>query len=59
MRIEVELPQDQAWALAVFLKRMGWSDYRPLAVNEPEAWEMWEAGEKLRAALAEKGIAPR
>jgi len=28
-------------------------------VNEPEAWEMWEAGEKLRAALAEKGIAPR
>ncbi len=33
--------------------------YRALAVDEQEAYEMVDAGEKVRAALADKGIAPR
>lgn len=57
--IEVELPDDLAIALAEFLKRVGYNDYRTLAVNQQEAYEMLDAGEKVRAALAVKGYAPR
>ena len=57
--ITVELPDSLAWALAEFLKRAGYSDYRALAVNEQEAYAMRDAGEKVRAALADQGIAPR
>ncbi len=59
MRIEVEWTDGQAWALAEFLKRAGYRDCRELAVDEEEAWTMLEAGECLRVALAEKGMAPR
>jgi len=59
MIVQVEWPDGQAWAFAEFLKRAGYSDYRPLAVDEQEARTMQEAGEALRAALAENGIAPR
>lgn len=59
MILELELPDDAAWAFAEFLKRAGYSDYRQLALNEQEAYEMQDAGEKVRAALAEKGYAPR
>jgi hypothetical protein len=59
MVIDVEWPDDVAWAFAEFLKRAGYSDYRSLAVSDQEAYAMREAGEKLREALAEKGIAPR
>ncbi|CUI02847.1 hypothetical protein BN2497_11625 [Janthinobacterium sp. CG23_2] len=59
MNINVELPDDLAWALAQFLKRVGYNDYRALAVDEQEAYEMVDAGEKVRAALADQGIAPR
>ena len=59
MSIEVELPDELAWAFAAFLKRAGYSDYRVLAASEQEAYDMQCAGEKVRAALAEKGIAPR
>ncbi len=59
MMIEVELPMDAAWAFAEFLKRAGHSDYRALAANEQEAFDMRDAGEKVRAALAARGIAPR
>ncbi|KQV53624.1 MULTISPECIES: hypothetical protein [unclassified Duganella] len=57
--IEVELPDDQALALAQFLKRVGYNDYRELAVDQQQAYEMVDAGEKVRAALADKGYAPR
>ena len=59
MTIDVELSDELAWAFAEFLKRAGYSDYRQLAVDEQEAYAMRDAGEKVRAALAEKGIAPR
>jgi hypothetical protein len=57
--IITELPDDEAWALAEFLKRAGYSDYRQLAANEQEAYAMQYAGEMLRKSLAEQGIAPR
>ncbi len=59
MMLELELPDELAWAFAEFLKRAGYSDYRALAANEQEAFDMRNAGEKVRTALAEKGIAPR
>ena len=59
MNVQVELNRDQAWALAQFLKRVGYSDYRNLAVDADEAYVMVDAGERVRKALAESGIAPR
>ena len=59
VRIEVELSPEQAEAFAQFLKRVGLSDYRDLAQHENESYEMLYAGEKVRAALAEIGFAPR
>ena len=57
--IQVELPDEEAWALAQLLKRVGLDDYRQRAVDDVEAWAMLQAGEKVRAALAEAGYAPR
>ena len=59
MMIEVEWADELAWAFAEFLKRAGIGDYRALAASEQEAFDMQAAAEKLRTALAEKGIAPR
>lgn len=59
MMIDVELPDELAWALAQFLKRAGYSDYRTLAASEQEACDIQEAGERIRTALAEQGCAPR
>ena len=57
--IQVELPDEQAWALAQLLKRVCLDDYRQRAADDAEAWAMLQAGEKVRAALAEAGYAPR
>ena len=59
VELRVELNTDQAWALAQFLKRVGYSDYRSLAVDADEAYVMVGAGELIRKALAESGVAPR
>lgn len=57
--ITTELPDDEAWAFAEFLKRAGYSDYRQRAANAQEAYDIQEAAEKIRTALAEQGCAPR
>lgn len=59
LNLEMDLDETLASAFAQFLKRAGYSDYRALAANEQEAYDMQEAAEKLRTALAERGIAPR
>ena len=59
VEIHLELPAEQAWALAEFLKRAGYSDYRTLAASEQEAYAMRDAGDKIRAALTAQGCAPR
>lgn len=57
--LHAELPDEQALALAQFLKRVGLDVYRQCAVDEQEAYAMQEAGDTLRRALAEQGYAPR
>lgn len=54
-----EMPEDQAWALAQFVKRVGWQEIRQNAANEGEAYDMRDAIEKLQKALAEAGYNPR
>lgn len=55
----LELLPDEAWALAQFVKRAGYSDFRALAADDAEAWAMRDAAERLRRALADQGSAPR
>jgi hypothetical protein len=57
--ITIALPLDQAWAFAQFLKRTGHSDYLHWTKDSDEAYQMLTAGEKIRIALAEAGVAPR
>jgi hypothetical protein len=59
IRVSVELPEEEAWAFAQFLKRAGYTDYRGQAIDENEACRMRDAGERLREALAGAGVAPR
>jgi hypothetical protein len=57
--IHLELTDDEAAALAQFLKRAGHGIYSQCAIDEREAYDMLFAGEKLRRALVEQGYAPR
>jgi len=57
--VSVTLPAGEAWALAEFVKRAGYSDYRALAVDADEATAMQDAALRLRIALAAAGYAPR
>jgi hypothetical protein len=57
--ITLYLSDEQAWALAQFLKRAGFDDYRRLAVDNDEAYVMRDVGEVVRAHLALAGYAPR
>ena len=59
VRVFAELPKDEAWALAQFLKRAGYTDYRQLAQTDAEADAMRDGAERIRDALADAGIAPR
>jgi hypothetical protein len=59
IRLQVELPDAEAWAFAQFLKRVYFEHYRALSVSEEEADVMLAAGEAIRRALAEQGYAPR
>ena len=57
--LQIDMPQDLAWALAQLLKRIGYSDCRSLAQDDEQAYQMIYATERLRKAMAEAGIAPR
>ena len=57
--IQLELTDDQALALAQFIKRVGYRAYRECAVDENEAYTMVYAADQLRQALARQGYAPR
>jgi hypothetical protein len=59
VEIEVTLTDAQAWEFAQFLKRVCFSDYRAHATSDEEAYQMVNAGERIRTALAEAGYAPR
>lgn len=57
--IVVELPDEEAQALAQFVKRVGWYEVRENAANEEEAHMMIASLNKLRRGLAEAGYCPR
>ncbi len=57
--IECQLSRSRAWAFAQLLKRLGFSDCQALAEDKDQAYEMIQAAEQVRRALAEAGIAPR
>ena len=57
--VNLELDAGHAWALALFLKRVGWSDIRGNAQDDAEAYGMRDAVEAAARALAEAGYAPR
>lgn len=57
--LQAQLSDEQAWALAQLLKRLGYTDCRGLAQDDNEAWLMMVAAERVRQALAEVGYAPR
>jgi hypothetical protein len=59
IEITIVLTDTEAWQLAQFLKRSCFGDYRDHATSDEEAYQMIDAGERIRRALAEKGYAPR
>jgi len=59
VRVSVDLTSGEAWELAQFLKRAGFSTYLECAIDRDEAYRMLQAGEKVREALVEAGYAPR
>ncbi len=59
IRLSANLTDAQAWNLAQFLRRVGFSEFRSNAQDEQEAYAMRDAAEIVRKALAEQGYAPR
>lgn len=57
--ITATLKDDEALALAQFLKRVGFGEWRQNAVNDSEAYLMRGACDKVARALAEVGYNPR
>lgn len=57
--VTLRLGEDTAWALAQFVKRVGWSEFRALAVDDEEACRIRVGVEALQRALATAGMAPR
>jgi hypothetical protein len=59
IQAKVDLSDAQAEALAQFVKRVGWSEMRGCAVDDDEAYEIRQAIEQVRQALANEGFSPR
>jgi hypothetical protein len=59
MNFNFELTDDQAYALAQFVKRCGWTEWRQNAVDDAEAYLMRDAFDQLAAALKDGGYSPR
>ena len=57
--VTLNLDAGNAWALAQFLKRVGWTEIRQNAVDDTEAYDMRDAIAALQKALADAGISPR
>jgi len=59
MKIEIEANENQIYAAAQVLKRIGFTDIRALSANDDEAYNAQYALEQVRAGLAAAGYNPR
>lgn len=59
VEVRATLTHEQAEAYAQFLKRVTFHEYASKSVSKDEAYLMVDAGEVLRASLAQSGYAPR
>jgi hypothetical protein len=59
VRIELLLDEAHAMALAQFVKRSGWTEWRHNAIDDAEAYLMRDAMVDLDLALRAAGFAPR
>lgn len=59
VQVSMELDDGPAWALAQFVKRVGWSEIRANAVDDDEAYAMRDGLAILQSALAAAGYSPR
>ena len=59
MNLTLELTDDQAYALAQFVKRCGWTEWRQNAVDDDEAYLIRDAFDQLARALRDGGYSPR
>ena len=59
VQITINLSDDEAQALAQYLKRYIWTDVRKSAVNDDEAYLMRDAFNVIQRELSEAGYAPR
>jgi len=57
--ITTTMNPEQTEALAQFVKRVGWSEWRQNAVDDDEAYRMKAAFDILQKALSEAGFTPR
>lgn len=57
--VKMMLERREALALAQFVKRVGWSEWRQNAVDDAEADLMRAAFCQLQQSLADAGFAPR
>jgi dissimilatory sulfite reductase (desulfoviridin) alpha/beta subunit len=59
IRVSVDLSDAQAWALAQFVKRVGWQEFRSNAQDDDEAHAIRDAVDVLQKAFKEAGYSPR
>jgi hypothetical protein len=57
--LEIELTDEQAYALAQYLNRVQYDDFRRRAIDEDDAYIMQDAAAEVRKALADAGYDPR
>lgn len=57
--LTVQLTDGQAWQLAQFLKRCGWTEYRACAADRREAYANRAALDRVQQALRDAGYSPR
>ncbi len=59
IKIGIDISEEGAFALAQFVKRVGWDEFRANAADVEEAELIRYGVERLQDALANAGYAPR
>lgn len=59
VEVKIFMTDAEAMALAQFMKRVGFSEWRANAVDDDEAYMMRDACDRVASALAESGYSPR